>query len=277
MLAALALVLSSCSSGSAGPDASAPATASTSSSPSGSGTTSSGPGGSGASSSGTDWPTYHGDAQRSGRSPSFPAPARLAVASRPQAGRRGLRVTDRGARNHGRRHGAQHAVRPGRIRAPAVEHASRRSRAERGPAVRQHRSSGITGTPVYDPSTGSVFAVAEYRAPRAATSLSHSDLRTGSVRWRTSVDPRGSVPGRDAGAGRADVERQPGMGAVRRAVRRLRELPRSGGGRAGRKRDTDRLHGADRSGGWDLDTSGPVVDSIWPVARRRRQRRVGCR
>src|SRR6476661_9714545 len=76
ILVALTVILascSSCSSGSSGPNASAPAAASPSSPPRASA------GGSGTAKPGTDWLTYHGDAQRTGRSPTFPAPARLAV------------------------------------------------------------------------------------------------------------------------------------------------------------------------------------------------------
>src|SRR4029077_12712815 len=76
ILVALTVILascSSCSSGSSGPNASAPAAASPSSLPRASA------GGSGTAKPGTDWTTYHGDAERTGRSPTFPAPARLAV------------------------------------------------------------------------------------------------------------------------------------------------------------------------------------------------------
>jgi hypothetical protein len=193
VLTALALVLSSCSSGSAGPDASAPAIASTVSSPSGSGTTSSGPGGSGASSSGTDWPTYHGDAQRSGRSPSFPTPARLAVATALKLDAavyaspivvQGITVvaTERntlyGLDASGHQLWSTHLGDPARSGDLPCGNIN---------------PSGITGTPVYDPSTTSVFAVAEYRAP-VRHELVALDLRTGSVRWRTSVDLAGTSP-----------------------------------------------------------------------------------
>jgi outer membrane protein assembly factor BamB len=53
---------------------------------------------------------------------------------------------------------------------------------------------GITGTPVYDPATGLVFAVAEVTGP--AHVLVGVDARSGQVRVRRSVDPPGadSVP-----------------------------------------------------------------------------------
>jgi hypothetical protein len=193
VLAALALVLSSCSSGSAGPDASAPAIASTSCSPSGSGTTSPGPGGSGASSSGTDWPTYHGDAQRSGRSPSFPTPARLAVATALKLDAavyaspivvHGITVVATERNTLYGLDASGHQLWSTHLGDPA-----RRADLPCG----NIDPSGITGTPVYDPSTGSVFAVAEYRAP-VRHELVALDLRTGSVRWRTSVDLPGASP-----------------------------------------------------------------------------------
>ena len=51
---------------------------------------------------------------------------------------------------------------------------------------------GITGTPVYDPSTGLVFAVAEVSGP--AHILVGIDMRTGEVRVRRSADPAGMEP-----------------------------------------------------------------------------------
>ena len=53
--------------------------------------------------------------------------------------------------------------------------------------------SGITGTPIYDPSTGSVFVVAEYRAP-VRHELVALALGNGAVRWRVSVDLPGASP-----------------------------------------------------------------------------------
>jgi len=51
---------------------------------------------------------------------------------------------------------------------------------------------GITGTPVYDPATGLVFAVAEVSGP--AHILVGLDVRTGEVRVRRSADPGGMQP-----------------------------------------------------------------------------------
>ena len=181
VLVALAVVLAGCSSGSSGPDASAPAIESA-------------PNGSGAANSGTDWPTYHGDAQRTGRSPSFPAPTRLAVAAALKLDAavyaspivvNGITVvaTERntlyGLDASGRQLWSTHLGDP----------AQRSTDLPCG----NIDPSGITGTPIYDRSTGSVFAVAEYRAP-VRHELVALDLRTGSVRWRTSVDLPGTSP-----------------------------------------------------------------------------------
>jgi len=51
---------------------------------------------------------------------------------------------------------------------------------------------GITGTPVYDPATGLVFAVAEVTGP--AHVLVGVDVRSGQVRVRRSADPPGIDP-----------------------------------------------------------------------------------
>ncbi len=51
---------------------------------------------------------------------------------------------------------------------------------------------GITGTPVYDPGTGLVFAVAEISGP--AHLLVGIDINTGQVRVRRLVDPAGMEP-----------------------------------------------------------------------------------
>jgi outer membrane protein assembly factor BamB len=52
--------------------------------------------------------------------------------------------------------------------------------------------SGITGTPVYDPATGLVFAVAFLSGPRHV--LVAIDAKTGAVAWTRPADPPGSHP-----------------------------------------------------------------------------------
>ena len=51
---------------------------------------------------------------------------------------------------------------------------------------------GITGTPIYDPQTGLVFAVAEVQGP--AHLLVGVDLKTGQIKVRRLVDPPGANP-----------------------------------------------------------------------------------
>ncbi len=51
---------------------------------------------------------------------------------------------------------------------------------------------GITGTPVYDPRTGLLFAVAEIKGP--AHVLVGVDVKTGRLRVRRAVDPPGTEP-----------------------------------------------------------------------------------
>ena len=51
---------------------------------------------------------------------------------------------------------------------------------------------GITGTPVYDPQTGLIFAVAEIQGP--AHLLVGVDVKTGQVKVRRLVDPPGANP-----------------------------------------------------------------------------------
>ena len=59
---------------------------------------------------------------------------------------------------------------------------------------------GITGTPVFDPITGLIYAVAEIQSPpanRAAHMLVGVDAVTGQIRVRRSVDPSGTNPQSD--------------------------------------------------------------------------------
>ena len=181
-----------------------------------------------------DWPTYHGSADRAGLAAGMPAVSRLAVvASVPlDAAVYASPIVVNGITVVATERNTLYGL--DAYRAPAVEHASRRSRAEGGPALRQHRSVWHHRHARIRPLDR--LGIRRRRVPRARAPRA---CRTGPAhRIRALADerrPAGRVPGRDAGAGRADVEREPGMGAVRRAVRRLRELPRSGGGRAGRE------------------------------------------
>jgi hypothetical protein len=192
ILVALTVILASCSSGSSGPNASAPAAASPSSPPRASA------GGSGTAKPGSDWPTYHGDAQRTGRSPTFPAPARLAVAAALKLDAavyaspivvNGITVvvTERntlyGLDASGRQLWSTHLGDP-----------ARRADLPCG----NIDPSGITSTPVYGPRPATVRR-RDYRTP-VRHELVALDLRTGSVRWRTSVDLPGASPDTTGGA-----------------------------------------------------------------------------
>jgi outer membrane protein assembly factor BamB len=143
-----------------------------------------------------NWPTYHGDLARTGYSPTMP------VASGP------LRVTHRVTLD-----GAVYAspiVVGGRTYV-ATENDSlyaldaagtvrwRTHLGEPSPGTERDCGNidplGITGTPVYDAATNSVFVVAEYGAP-PRHELVAVDASTGAVLRRTSVD----LPGADAKA-----------------------------------------------------------------------------
>lgn len=186
--ALLVLAVSACSSGPSGPTASPPSSASALASASSTPSATSGlprPTG--------DWPTYHGDAGRSGVAPNFPAPTRLAVTA-------AIKLD-----------GAMYAspIVAAGITVAATENdtvygldaAGRQLwRTHLGDPARSSDlpcgnidPSGITGTPVYDAGTGLVFAVAEYRAP-VRHEMVALDARTGSVRWRTAVDLPGAAP-----------------------------------------------------------------------------------
>ncbi len=95
----------------------------------------------GAASQVADWPTYHGDAARTGVSTTMPPVAGRTEGRRvDQARRRGVRVPDRCRRDDGRGDRERHRVRVRRRLPPDVEAASRHSVTRRRAAVRQHRS-----------------------------------------------------------------------------------------------------------------------------------------
>ena len=108
------------------------------------------------------------------------------------------------------------------------------------------------------------------RAPRACrTGPAHRSRALAGERR-----PAGRVPGRDAGAGRADVAREPGMGAVRRAVRRLRRATGRVVGIRSRKRDTDQLTrcrplGRPASGHRPGPSLTPPAGCSWPSVTAR--------
>src|SRR6266498_3263887 len=141
-----------------------------------------------------DWPTYHHDARRTGVAVGVPAPGRLRVAW------------------HRHLDGAVYAqpLVVGRRVIAATEGGTLYALGSRGGNVvwRRHIADpvrladlpcgnidplGITGTPVYDPHTGLVFAVAEIGGP--AHVLVGVDVQTGAVKVRRSADPPGMAPG----------------------------------------------------------------------------------
>jgi outer membrane protein assembly factor BamB len=140
-----------------------------------------------------DWTTYHRDNARTGYVPGLADPRRLAPAWT--------------AKLDGAVYGEPLVV--GDRVLVATEADSLYALSLRGGQVRWHAKVGqpvpqsdlpcgnidplgITGTPVYDPATGLVFAVAEVRGP--AHLLVGVDARTGKVRVRRSADPPGADP-----------------------------------------------------------------------------------
>jgi PQQ-like domain len=141
-----------------------------------------------------DWPTYHGDAQRTGVSASMPSA-------------RGNPTVQTALRLDGPVYASPIVV--GGVTIVATEQDSvyglDRSghqlwRVSLGSPARQSQLPcgnidplGVTGTPVYDPSTRLVYLVAEHGGPprHELVALRPTD---GSVRWRTSVDLPGVDP-----------------------------------------------------------------------------------
>ena len=134
-----------------------------------------------------DWPTYHRTNDRSGAVPGVPAPRRLTSAWSAQL--------------DGAVYGQPLVL--GDLVVVATEHDSVYGLALATGSVRWHVSVGtpaplsqlpcgnidplgITGTPAYDASTGSVFAVAELDGGHH--DLVALDARSGAVRWRRTLD-----------------------------------------------------------------------------------------
>jgi outer membrane protein assembly factor BamB len=181
----LTVIVASCTSStkSSGPAVSLPATASAdANSPSATG-----------SPTNSDWPMYHGDAQHTGLSRSFPTPTRLAIAAaiKLDAAMYGSPIVAQGITIVGTENDSVYAF-------DASSHQLWRTNLGSPSPARQRPCGnisplGITGTPIYDAGTGSVYAVAEIGG-----SIRHDlvalDLRTGNVRWRKSVDLPGVDP-----------------------------------------------------------------------------------
>jgi outer membrane protein assembly factor BamB len=178
-----AVLMTACTSGrqSAGPPPTSPATTSARTSASSSERPS----------TADDWPTYHGDFARTGKSSSFPTPRALRV----------LATVKLDAAVY-----ASPVVAQG-ITVVATENnsvygldANGRQLWRRNLGEPAHRSdlpcgnidpSGVTGTPVY--ANGVVYLVTEYRAP-VRHELVALSIRSGTVRWRANVDLPGADP-----------------------------------------------------------------------------------
>jgi len=138
-----------------------------------------------------DWPTYHGSADRAGVAAAMPAVSRLAVLS-------SVRLD-----------GAVYAspIVVGGLTVVATEHDTvyafdgayrqvwRQHLGEPSPAGERQCGNidplGITGTPVYDATSGLVYVSPEYGGP-PRHELVALDPRTGAVRWRRGVDLPGT-------------------------------------------------------------------------------------
>ena len=141
----------------------------------------------------TDWTTYHRDPSRSGNLPGLADPTRLtrawtrsldgAVYGEPLVVGDQVLVATEGDSLYALE------LRTGKVR-------WRRKVGEPVPLSRLPCGNidplGITGTPVYDPATGLVFAVAEVTGP--AHLLVGVDVRSGTVRVRRPADPPGMRP-----------------------------------------------------------------------------------
>lgn len=142
----------------------------------------------------SDWTTYHHDSRRTGYLPGLPDPRRLSIAwSTPLDGA----VY------------AEPLVVNERVLVATENDSIYSLDAETGRIVWHTRLGtpvplaelpcgnidplGITGTPVYDPAAGLLFAVAEVTGP--AHVLVGLDVRTGEVRLRRSADSPGMTPG----------------------------------------------------------------------------------
>ena len=147
-----------------------------------------------------------------------------------QAGRPGLRVPDRGPRADDRRHRAGHRVRVRSVVPAGVEAQPRVALARRAAAVRRHQPARHHRHAVYDAAANQVLVVAE-RGGSVRHELFALDATTGRVAWRKSVDLPG-VSARDMQQRRAGDRGQPGLGALRRAGRRLRRLQGPAAGRS---------------------------------------------
>jgi len=138
-----------------------------------------------------DWPTYHGDVARTGRSSSFPKPGTLRVAASvrldaavyasPIVAQGITVVATEGDSVYGLDDNGRQLWRT-KLGTPATSNDLPCGNID---------PSGITGTPVY--SNGVLYVAPEYRDP-VRHELVALDVTTGKARWRVSVDLPGADP-----------------------------------------------------------------------------------
>jgi len=191
------------------------------------------------------------------------------------AGRKGLRPAAHRRRHRACRHRRQLRVCPGPgHRRGGVAGRPGRARPREGSPLREHRPVGDHGH------AGGrrrrrhrlCGGLPAGRAPPRAVRL---DLSTGGVRWHRLIDPPGLSAKVEQERGALTLDRWPGAGALRRPLRRLRQL--QGGGRGGRRRRlrrSGRLRRATHREAGIWTPGGPVVDEGgecgWPPATANR-------
>lgn len=143
-----------------------------------------------------DWPTYHLDAARTGYSPSFP-PAKFPLAmawTKPLDGAvYGQPIVVHSRLIVATENDSVYSLDPatgGVLWNVSLGKPVRKASLPCG----NIDPLGITGTPAYDPVTGSVFVVAELAAPAPSHVLFALDAGTGKVRWSRNVDVAGENP-----------------------------------------------------------------------------------
>ena len=220
----------------------------------------------------TDWTTYHRDAARTGVAPASPAAGPLAIAWR--------RHLD------GAVYGQPLVV--GGLVIAATEGDTVYGLDRATGQVRWHVSLGtpvplsalpcgdidplgITGTPVYDPATGLVYAVAETTGFHHI--LAGIAVPSGKLLFQRDVPTPDGHPRDDQQRAALALDRRPGLRGVRRAGRRLRPLPGSVNGiPATRARADGVLPGADGQGRRHVGGGRPGGRPVRHHLRQRGQR-----
>lgn len=138
-----------------------------------------------------DWPTYHGDVARTGRSATFPTPKALRVAANVKldGAMYASPITARGVTVAATEQDSVYGL---DYNGRQLWRTSLGSPARSGDLPCGNIDpSGITGTPVY--ADGTVYVAPEYRDP-VRHELVALDIRTGKPRWRVNIDRPGTDP-----------------------------------------------------------------------------------